>query len=162
MPLLQIFKTKQTWLLITIAILVCASAPIGVRAYRTWRLKQEAARLAQAEAEYKKLEQSMLAQMTDDQLRKALATKYKSLIQEANPSLNGIQVYYDEWAPDKSRFKLYAHHPNFSKFSFSSGPLAKQVEQWESEHRAELRRAGVVRIGVRSEMNEMGALVEVQ
>ena len=46
MPLLQTFKTYKTWILVTTAIFLGASA-IGVKAYRSWRLSAEIAEMDQ-------------------------------------------------------------------------------------------------------------------
>ena len=140
MSFLQTFKTYKSRILVTIAILLCAGSAIGVKAYRSWRINAELAEVDQMKARAEQVIKTQIAKMTPDQLRVYLADRYKSLVQQANPSLNGIEVYYDEWPRDRSRFRLYAHHAYFSKYSFSAGPLGRHVEQWEQDHRPELNR----------------------
>lgn len=75
------------------------------------------------------------------ELRPILADKLLPYCKAANSSLNYIQVEVRGTA-------LYCVHDFYNRYSLSIGPLAKAIEAFHGEWRAELLHAGVKRIGV--------------
>lgn len=153
-------------ILITTCVLLLIAIPFSVQAYRIWRAKVELARLnaeiaqrAEFEAHARKLLKVMRDKMTPEQLRESLTREYKALVEQENPSLNDIEVAADpvpldvvEDVPvDARRYRIYAQHPFFNKYSFSAGPFGRAVKRWEAEHREELKQARVVYVGVRAD-----------
>jgi hypothetical protein len=99
--------------------------------------------------------------MTPAQLRDYLGRIYVMLIRGINPSLNDISVHCDPWGGGSISHSLYAEHPYFSEYSFSSGPMQGLVRQWIINNRPEIDRAGIVHVGVRGRFQTTGAYLAV-
>jgi hypothetical protein len=80
-------------------------------------------------------------------LRDKLQVDYQRLLSDANPHLNYITTRLNK---HKGGFALWAVHTYFGQYTFSIGDDAKVVSAWIERNQSELKRAGILRVGVRS------------
>ncbi len=82
-----------------------------------------------------------LQKLKPQELRPILADKLLPVCQRSNPSLNYIKVEVRGTA-------LFCVHTFYSEHSLKIGPLGPAISAWMEEWTAELRHAGVKRVGV--------------
>jgi hypothetical protein len=80
-------------------------------------------------------------------LRDKLQVDYQTLLSDANPHLNYITTRLDK---HKDGFVLWGVHTYFSQYTFSIGGDAKVVSAWIQRNQGDLKRAGILRVGVKS------------
>lgn len=80
-------------------------------------------------------------------LRDKLQADYQSLLSDANPHLNYITTRLSRY---KGGFVLWGVHTYFSQYTFSIGDDAKVVSAWIARNHSDLKRAGILRVGVTS------------
>lgn len=80
-------------------------------------------------------------------LRDKLQADYQSLLSNANPHLNYITTKLSKY---KGGFALWGVHTYFSQYTFSIGDDAKVVSAWIALNHSDLKRAGILRVGVTS------------
>lgn len=82
------------------------------------------------------------------EMRETLRASYEAALQQANPHLNYIQA---KLVKGRKGFELYGVHAYFNQYSFDVGALAGKVEGWFNTNQSQLKTAGIVRVGVKSE-----------
>ena len=80
-------------------------------------------------------------------LRDKFQVDYQRLLSDANPHLNYITTRLNK---HKGGFALWGVHTYFGQYTFSIGDDAKVVSAWIGRNQSELKRAGILRVGVRS------------
>lgn len=80
-------------------------------------------------------------------LRGQLQVEYERLLSTANPHLNYITT---KLTKHKGGFALWGVHTYFSQYTFSIGDDAKIVSAWIDQNNSDLKKAGILRVGVMS------------
>jgi len=88
------------------------------------------------------------------ELRRDLAAEYSDIIAAANPHLNFIK---QKTTKVKGGYAIWAVHEYFTSSTFSIGEDAKLAQAWISRNHAELKRAGIVRVGVQNTSGWLGS-----
>jgi hypothetical protein len=83
-----------------------------------------------------------------DELRELLRAEYELLVSKENPHLNYIQA---KLAKSGKGYTLTARHEYFSSHTLKIGGDAKVISRWIDEHRDELVKAAIIRVGVYGE-----------
>jgi len=76
----------------------------------------------------------------------ALATSYRKLLAEQDPSYNWIQVKTEKTG---GGYALWGVHEFYTEYSFSAGSLGPAVYAWMDLHHSDIMDAKVRRVGVR-------------
>ncbi len=113
-------------------------------------------------AEESKAAQELLAQMTPEQQREYLATLYRALINQEKSGLSSLKVYASKFGKEKAGYVIYAEHSTLTKQSFGISMMARKIEYWINLNGDALKKAGVVKVGVRSDASEAGAVFTVK
>jgi hypothetical protein len=130
------------------AQLALRSIPLSATEY-----KEAQKLLTRSELDLKAVEARVKAEEAT-QLRDTLRFDYERLLAEANPHLNYITA---KLSKHKSGFALWGVHTYFSQYTFSIGDDAKVVSAWIEKNQTDLKKAGILRVGVKSRESWSGS-----
>ncbi len=149
--------SRKMWvvgIMITLlAITAYYAVPLFIKLYKNYRTDP---------AEKTKAAPERLAQMTPEQQREYLATLYRTLIHREKPDLISLKTYAEKWGSGKGQYIIYAEHPYLTRYWFSLSPMARRVEYWIAINNDALKKAGVVRVGVRPDPSKAGVVFPVK
>jgi hypothetical protein len=89
------------------------------------------------------------------ELREQLAGDYVAIVSTANSHLNFIRQKLTKMKG--GGYSLWAVHDMFTQSSFSIGPNAGLVSGWIARNHADLKRAGIVRVGFQNSSGFLGS-----
>jgi hypothetical protein len=92
--------------------------------------------------------------LSPEETRNELADMYLALVSNANKYMNFIKK---RTTKTKGGYELWAVHSGFTSRSFDYGDEAKLISAWIDSNRTELKRAGIVRVGLKNESGYLGS-----
>jgi len=83
-----------------------------------------------------------------------LRAQFRALVAASNPNFNFIDTTITR---EGTSYSLWATHSFFNSLSFDVGPTARVVSRWIDLHRAELKKAGIDRVGLMNKGQGLGS-----